>query len=125
MRFRTSVAIATSVAWRPSVRKRSASPTTRFQRETSASIVCSQSRKRRVFPLRAGRDDVADLDGAVGDDHAVDQQLDQGPLALEVRRGQPLLHTPAECLGVRGQPTGLALSLGILHEILLLAVQGQ
>ena len=91
----------------------------------SASIVCSQSRKRRVFPLRAGRDDVADLDGAAGDDHAVDQQLDQGPLPLEVRRGQSLSHAPAECLGVRGQPTGLVLSLGISHEILLLTVQGQ
>jgi hypothetical protein len=91
----------------------------------SASIVCSQSRKRRVFPLRAGRDDVADLDGAVGDDHAVDQQLEQGPLPLEVRHGQALPHTPAERLGVRGQAARLVLSLGVVHEILLLALQGQ
>ena len=61
---------------------------TRLKRATSASIVCSQSRKRRVLPLRAGRDDVADLDGAVGDDHAVNQQLEQCPLPFEVRLGQ-------------------------------------
>ena len=117
MRFSTFAAIATSVACRPSVRERSPSPMTRFQRETSASIVCSQSRERRVFSLRAGRDDVADRDGAIGDDDAVDQELDQGPPPREVRRSQSLLRTSAECLGVRGQPTGLVLSLGILHEV--------
>ncbi len=37
MRFRTSAAIATSVAWRPSVCDRSPSPMTRFQRDTSDS----------------------------------------------------------------------------------------
>jgi hypothetical protein len=90
MRFRASTAIATSVACRPSVRKRSPSPITRFHREMSDSIVCSQSRKRPLLPVRAGRDDVADLDGAVGDDHTVDQQFEQGPLPLEVRHGQAL-----------------------------------
>ena len=91
----------------------------------SDSIVCSQSRKRRLFSLRAGRDDVADLDGAVGDDHAVDQQFEQGPLPLEVRHGQALSHTPAERLGVCGQAARFVRPLGILHEILLLALQGQ
>ena len=42
MRFRTSVAIAISVAWRPSVRERSASPITRFQRAISASTKARQ-----------------------------------------------------------------------------------
>ncbi len=37
MRFSASAAIATSVARRPSLRERNASPMTRFQRETSAS----------------------------------------------------------------------------------------
>ena len=98
---------------------------TRFQREMSASIVCSQSRKRPLLPVRAGRDDVADLDGAVGDDHTVDQQFEQGPLPPEVRRGQALSHTPAERLGVRGQAARFVRPLGIPHEILLLTVQGQ
>ena len=125
MRFSTSTAMATSVSWRPSVRERSPSPMTRLKRAISASIVCSQSRKRRLFSLRAGRDDVADLDSVIGDDHAVDQQFEQCPLPFEVRGGQALLHTPAERLGMRGQPARLVLSLGILHEILLLTVQGQ
>jgi hypothetical protein len=42
MRFRTSAAMATSVAWRPSVCERSASPTTRFQRAMSASTRARQ-----------------------------------------------------------------------------------
>src|SRR5215213_12040231 len=50
----------------------------------SASIVCSQSRKGRVLPLRAGWDDITDLDGTVGDDHAVDQQFEQCPLPVEI-----------------------------------------
>jgi len=45
MRFRTSAAIATSVAWRPSVCDRSPSPMTRFQRETSDSTTA-----RRLYP---------------------------------------------------------------------------
>jgi hypothetical protein len=122
MRFSTPAAMATSVARRPSVRERSASPTTRFQRETSASMVCPRSRKRRVFPLRAGRDDVADLDDAVGDDHAVYQQLEQGPLPLEIRGDQALPHTPAECLRVHRQLACLVLLPAVAHEVLLLAV---
>ena len=125
MRLSTPAAMATSVARRPSVCERSPSPITRLKRAISASIVCSQSRKRRVLRLRGGRDDIADFDGAFGDDHAVNQQFEQGPLPLEVRHGQALSHTPAERLGVRGQPARLVLSLGTLHEILLLAVQGQ
>ena len=124
MRFSTSAAMATSTAWRPSVCERSPSPITRFQREMSASIVCSQSRKRCLFPFRAGRDDVADLDSAIGDDHAVNQQFEQGSFPLEIRRGQALLHTSAERLGVRGQSARLVLSRGITREIPLLAVQG-
>ena len=76
-----------------------------------------------MLPLRAGRDDVADLDGAVGDDHAVDQQLELCPLPLEVRLGQALPHTPAERLGVGGQLGCLVLALGAVHEVVLLALQ--
>ena len=73
-----------------------------------------------MLPLRAGRDDVADLDGAVGDDHAVDQQLEQCPLPLEVRLGQALPHTPAERLGMGGQTSRLTLTLGVLLKLMLL-----
>ena len=45
MRFKTPAAMATSAAWRPSVRERSPSPITRFQRETSAS-----TKARRLWP---------------------------------------------------------------------------
>ena len=123
MRLSAWTATFTSVARRSSVRARSPSPITRLKRAISASIVCSQSRKRRVLPLRAGRDDVADLDGAVGDDHAVNQQLEQCPLPLEVRLGQALPHTPAERLGMGGQLGRLVLALGAVHEVLLLALQ--
>jgi hypothetical protein len=58
-----------------------------LQREIAASTVCSRSPKRLASSVRAGRNDVTDLDHAVGDDHAVDQQLEQRPLPLEVRVG--------------------------------------
>src|SRR4051795_8187328 len=45
IRFSTSAAMATSVACRPSVWKRSASPMTRFHREISAS-----TRARQLYP---------------------------------------------------------------------------
>jgi hypothetical protein len=42
MRFITSAAMATSIAWRPSVCERNPSPTTRFQREISDSTRARQ-----------------------------------------------------------------------------------
>ena len=76
-----------------------------------------------MLPLRAGRDDVADLDLTVSGDHAVNQQLEQCPLPFEVRLGQALPHTPAERLGMGGQLGCLVLALGAVHEVLLLAFQ--
>ena len=50
-------------------------------------IVQAQMTKPRVLAARAGRDDVADLDLVVGDDHAVDEQRYELPLLRERRAG--------------------------------------
>ena len=52
----------------------------------------------KAYPLATGaeRDDVADLDLAVGDQHPVDQQLHQLPLAREVGAGQARPNPAAE-----------------------------
>ncbi len=56
-----------------------------------------------------GRHHVADLHLAVGDDHAVDQQLNQCPSLLEYRVGQALSHPLAEVLNGAGEPGELLL----------------
>jgi hypothetical protein len=53
------------------------------------------------------RHHVADLHLAVGDDHAVDQELHQGPSLLECRLDQALLHPAAEILDAAGEPSEL------------------
>jgi len=66
----------TSIARRrPSVRERRLPPVICLKRAIAVWIVCSQSPKRTVFPIRTGRDHVADLDLTIGGDHVVDQQL--------------------------------------------------
>jgi hypothetical protein len=55
MRFSTLVAMVTSVACRPSVRKRSPSPMIRFQRKTSASTRARQPRRNRLCHKPHGR----------------------------------------------------------------------
>src|SRR3954454_19298259 len=87
-------------------------------------IVCSQSPKGLAFPFRAGWNDVADLDGTVSDDHAVDQQFEQRPLLIEVCFRQALPNTAAERLGMGCQPGRLAVPLRIMHEVMLLAFNG-
>ena len=95
---------------------------TRFHLEMSASIVCSQSRKRSLFALRTGRDDVADLDSAVGDDHAVNQQFEQPALTVEIGASQTFAHTLTERLGMGGQTSRLTLTLGVLLKLMLLPI---
>ena len=75
-----------------------------------------------ALAIRTGRDGVADLDLAVGDDDAVDQQFEQGAPPIEVSACQALAHTAAERLGVRGQTGRLTLPLGVARELLLLTV---
>ena len=68
-------------------------------------IVFTQMTKRHPLAGRVERDGVADLDLAVGDQHAVDQQLDELPLPREVGAGQARPNPPAE-VGGRGRPAG-------------------
>src|ERR671939_1110114 len=53
-----------------------------------STIVDTQLIKARLLTTGTGGDDVADLDVLVGDDHPVDEQLEQLPPLLERRRGQ-------------------------------------
>ena len=53
-------------------------------------------------PVGGGREDVADLDLAVGDDDAVDEQLGQQPALGEAGGGQPGPDGLAECLDTVG-----------------------
>ena len=66
----------------------------------AVSIVRTQSTKRLALAGRIGRDDVADLDGTVSDDHAVNQQFEQRPFLVEVGACQARANTAAERLGV-------------------------
>ena len=61
-------------------------------------MVFTQLAKRAVRPVGGGREHVADLDLAVGDDHAVDEQLGQQPALLEGGGGEPGPDGLAECL---------------------------
>ena len=52
-------------------------------------MVFTQLAKRAVRPVRGGREHVADLGLAVGDDHPVNEQL--GPTACRVPKRDPTL----------------------------------
>src|SRR3712207_1835249 len=88
-------------------------------------MVCSQSPKRLSLAIRSGWDDVPDLDGTVGDDDAVDEQLQEFSLAVEVRLLQALPHAAAERLDMGREASGFALAIGVLHEFALLALDRQ
>src|SRR5215210_2221221 len=66
---------------------------------------------------------VADLHFAVGDDHPVDQELDEGPPLLERRLGEPLPHPPAELLDRAGEPGELLLPVRLRVEPCLLLLE--
>ena len=78
--------------------------------------------KADPLALGAQRDDVADLDLAIGDEHPIDQQLHQLALLGEVGAGQTGPNSLAEVRG-RGRPAGeldppirLRFQLGGLHH---------
>jgi hypothetical protein len=50
-------------------------------------VLFTQMTKAHLFAAGTERNDIADLDGAVADQDAVDQQLDQLPLLVEVGMG--------------------------------------
>jgi hypothetical protein len=55
-------------------------------------IVCTQMTKPHMLTGRRHGDDIADLDIAVSDDHAINQQLDEVALLLKGGLGQPGLY---------------------------------
>ena len=89
----------------------------------AVSIVRTQSTKWLALAVGPGGDDVSDLDGAISDDHAVNQQFEQRPLLIEVGACQALAHTATERLGVGCQASRLALAFGIMRELEFLPVQ--
>ncbi len=75
-----------------------------------------------MWPVGGGREHVADLDVAAGDDYAVDEQLGQLPPLAEGSGGQPGPDGLAECLdpvgdGLEFQPLpGGGVQLPLLGE---------
>ena len=64
----------------------------------ASEMVFTQLAKRAVRPVRGDREHVADLDLAVGDDHAVDEQFGELPSLFEGGGGQLGPDGLAECL---------------------------
>jgi hypothetical protein len=75
-------------------------------------MVFTQLAKRPVRPVRAGGEHVADLDVAVGDYHAVDEQLGELAPLFEGGGGEPGADGPAECLDPVGDGGELQLLPG-------------
>ena len=86
-------------------------------------MVFTQLAKRAVRPVGGGREHVADLDLAVGDDHAVDEQLGQQPALLEGGGGQPGPDGLAECLDPVGDGAEFQLLPGRGVQLALLGEQ--
>jgi hypothetical protein len=61
-------------------------------------VVFTQLAKADVLAVRAGREDVADLDLSTGDDHAVHEQHHELATLLEVGVSQSSLHAGPERL---------------------------
>ena len=75
-------------------------------------------------PIGGGREHVADLDLAVGDDHPVDEQLGQLPPLLEGGGGEPGPDGLAECLDAVGDGLQFQPLLGGGVQLALLGRQG-
>ena len=118
IRFSTETARAASPCWPGNVRARSPGPIRCLYRPMAVSIVGTQTTKRFALAVGTGWDGVADLDRTVDDDHAVHQQLEQRPLLAEVCVRQAFAHAVTERLGIGGQAGRLALSLGIVRELM-------
>ncbi len=86
-------------------------------------MVFTQLAKRAVRPVGGGREHVADLDVAVGDDDAVDEQLGQQPALLEGGGGQAGADGLAECLDPVGDCAEFQLLPGGGIELALLGEQ--
>ncbi|MFZ0192771.1 MAG: transposase, partial [Streptosporangiaceae bacterium] len=86
-------------------------------------MVFTQLAKRAVRPVGGGGEHVADLDLAVGDDDAVDEQLGQQPALLEGGGGQPGPDGLAECLDPDGDGAEFQLLPGCGIQLALLGEQ--
>jgi SRSO17 transposase len=86
-------------------------------------MVFTQLAKRAVRPVGGGREHVADLGLAVGDHHAVDEQLGQQPALLEGGGGQPGPDGLAECLDPVGDGAEFQLLPGRGIQLALLGEQ--
>jgi len=95
----------------------------RYAARWAIEMVFTQLAKRAVRPVGGGREHVADLDVAVGDDDAVDEQLGQLPPLLEGGGGQPGADSLAECLGPVGGSAGFQPLPGGGIELALLGEQ--
>src|SRR5262249_47190396 len=73
-------------------------PVARYRQRSLVEIVCTQMTKSHLFAGRRRRDDVADLDVAVGDHHAVNEQLNELAPLVEGGVGEPDLYPVAEVL---------------------------
>jgi hypothetical protein len=82
-----------------------------YRQRWAVEIVCTQMTKTNVFARRAGRDDIADLDVAIGNDDPVDQQHDQLTLLLEGGLSETLLYTLTERFYGGDQPRDLLLPI--------------
>src|SRR5689334_7919788 len=76
----------------------------------------SQMTKTDLLARPVRRHHVSDLDVTIGDDHAVDQELDQGPPLLEGGSVQALPHPSAELPDGVGQAGELLLPVRLRHE---------
>src|SRR3954453_4545650 len=76
----------------------------------------SQMTKTGLLARPVRRHHVADLDVAIGDDHPVDQELDQGPPLLEGGLVQALPHPPAELPDGVGQASEFLLPVRLRHK---------
>ena len=94
-----------------------------YARRWTIEMVFTQLAKRAVRPVGGGREHVADLDLAVGDDHAVDEQFGQQPALLEGGGGQPGPDGLAECLDPVGDGAEFQLLPGRGIELALLGEQ--
>ena len=86
-------------------------------------MVFTQLAKGPVRPVGGGREHVADLDLAVGDDNAVDEQLGQQPPLGEGGGGQPGPDGLAECLDPVGDGAEFQLLPGRGVQLALLGEQ--
>jgi hypothetical protein len=87
----------------------------------ASEMVFTQLAKRAVRPVGGGREHVADLDLAVGDYDAVDEQLGQQPALLEGGGGQPGPDALAECLKPIGDGAEFQLLPGRGIQLALIA----